>query len=69
MLSKQAPSANFLTFPKEQISDSSKLKQFADDNFKPDENGRKFVKSVENTCGKKERLLITSNFYFPHNVF
>ena len=31
-----------LTFPKRQISHSSKLKEFADDNFKWDENGRKF---------------------------
>ena len=28
-------------FPKRQILDSSKLKEFADDNFKFDENGRK----------------------------
>ena len=29
------------------ISDSSKLKEFADDNFKFDENGRKLSKRVE----------------------
>ena len=29
-------------FPKQQILDSSKLKDFADDNFSFDENGRKF---------------------------
>ena len=34
------------------ITDSSKLKEFADNNFKFDENGRKFSKSVENTVGK-----------------
>ena len=28
-------------FPKRQILDSSKLKEFADNNFKFDENGRK----------------------------
>ena len=33
-------------FPKQQILDSSKLKDFADDNFKFDENGRKFSKMV-----------------------
>ena len=33
---------NTLTIPKRQIIDSSKLKDFADDNFKYDENGRKF---------------------------
>jgi hypothetical protein len=32
--------------------DSSKLKEFADDNFKFDENGRKISKSVENAEGK-----------------
>ena len=30
------------------ILDSSKLKEFADDNIKFDENGRKFSKWVEN---------------------
>ena len=30
----------------------SKLKEFADDNFKFDENGRKLSKWVENTVGK-----------------
>ena len=32
--------------------DSSKLKEYADDNFKFDENGRKLSKRVENTVGK-----------------
>ena len=31
-------------FPNGQILDSSKLKEFADDNFKYDENGREFSK-------------------------
>ena len=39
-------------FPKRQILDYSKLKDFADDNFGFDENRRKFSKTVENT-GKK----------------
>ena len=34
--------------------DSSKLKEFADDNFKFDENGSKLSKQVENTVGKGE---------------
>ena len=42
------------TFPKRHILDSSKLKEFADDNFKFDGNGRKFSKRVENTVGKGE---------------
>ena len=29
-------------FPKQQILDSSKLKEFLDDNFKFDRNGREF---------------------------
>ena len=44
-------------FPKGQILDSSKLKEFADDNSKFDENGRKFSKSVENTVGNGEIAL------------
>ena len=32
----------------------SKLKEFADDNFKFDENGRKLSKRLENTVGKGE---------------
>ena len=38
-----------LPFPKRQILDSSKLKAFADDNFKFLENDRKFFEQVENT--------------------
>ena len=34
--------------------DSSKLKEFADNNFNFDENGRKFSKWVENTVRKGE---------------
>ena len=38
--------------PKQQILDSSNLTEFADDNFRFDENGRDFSNSVENTVGK-----------------
>ena len=41
-------------FLKRQILDSSKLKEFADYNFKFDNNGRKVFKQVENTVGKGE---------------
>ena len=41
-------------FPKPQILGASKLNEFADDNFKFDENDRKFSKWVENTMGKGE---------------
>ena len=30
------------------------MKEFADDNFKFDENGREFLKMVENTVEKRE---------------
>ena len=46
----------------------TKLKAFADDNFKFDENDRKLSKWVENIEGK-EKLLITSNFSFSNSVF
>ena len=39
---------------KRQILDSSKLKEFADNNSKFDENGGKLSKKVENTVGKGE---------------
>ena len=41
-------------FPKQQILDSSKLQEFADDKFKFDKNGRKLSIWVENTVGKGE---------------
>ena len=44
----------WLTHYRWQILDSSKLKEFADDNFKFDENGRKLSKRVENAVGKGE---------------
>ena len=48
-----------------QILDSSKLKQFADDNFKFDENGRKLSKKVENTVGKGEIARYEQFLLFP----
>ena len=48
-----------------QILDSSKLKKFADDNFKFDENGRKFSKWVENTVGKGEIACYEQFLLFP----
>ena len=43
-----------LKFPKRQISDYSKLKKFAEDNFKFNENCIKSSKGVENTVEKGE---------------
>ena len=40
-----------ITLSQRQILDFSKLKEFADDNFRLDETGRKFSKRVENTVG------------------
>ena len=37
-----------------QKTNSSRLKESADDNFKFDKNGRKLSKKVENTAGKGE---------------
>ena len=51
---------------KRHILDSLKLKEFADDNFKFDENGRKFSEMVKKRLWEKEKLLVTSNFsLFP----
>ena len=47
----------------------AKLEDFVDDNFKFDENCRKFSELVENTVGEKEKMIVTSNFAFPHSVF
>ena len=49
----------YYSFPRRQSLDSSKLNEFADDNFKFDENGRKFSEQTENT----------SDFSFSHSVF
>ena len=48
----------FNPFPKRPNVDSSKLKEFAHDNFKLDENGRKFSKQVEKHCGKRRNCLL-----------
>ena len=48
-----------------QILDSSKLKEFADENFKFDENGRKFSKQVENTVEKREIACYEQFLHFP----
>ena len=40
-------------FPRRQILESSKLREFADDNFRFDENVRKVSEPVKNTAGKE----------------
>ena len=52
--------------PDNKFLDSSKLKEFADDNFKFDENGRKLsCKRVENTVGKGEIARYEQFLRFP----
>ena len=52
-------------FLKRQILNSSKLKEFADDNFKFDEYGGKFSIEVENTVGKGEIAHYEQFLLFP----
>ena len=54
-----------LPITRQQILDSSKLKDFADDNFKFDENGRKLSKQVENMLGKREIARYKHFLLFP----
>ena len=55
-----------LPFPKGQIFDSSKLKEFADDNFKFEEIGQKFSNRVKNNVGKLEIACYEQFLLFPH---
>ena len=41
------------------------MKELADDNFKFDENGRKFFKRIENTVGKGETARYEQFLLFP----
>ena len=52
-------------FSKRQILDSSKLKEFADNSFKFDENCKKLSKWVENTVGKGEIARYEQFLLFP----
>ena len=54
-----------LPFPKRQILDSSKLKDFAANNFLSDEKGREFSKQVENTVGEGEIAHYERFLLFP----
>ena len=51
--------------PDDKILDSSKLKEFADNNFKFVKNGRKLSKQVENTVGKGEIACYEQFLLFP----
>ena len=65
----------FNPLPDDKFSDSSKLREFADDNFKFDENGRKLSEQEENTVEGKitryEQFLLFPVFskgLFPRGV-
>ena len=47
------------------VLDSFKLKEFADNNFKFDENGSKLSKRVENIVGKGEIAHYEQFLFFP----
>ena len=51
--------------PNDKILDSSKLKEFADDNFKFDENGSKLSERVANIVGKGEIVRYEQFLLFP----
>ena len=44
------------------------MKEFADDYFRCDGNGRKFSKWIENTVGKEEIAHYEHYFSFPYGV-
>ena len=52
-------------FPKRQILDPSNFRDFADDNFKFDENSKKLSKRVENAVGKGEIARYEQFLLFP----
>ena len=54
--------------PDDKILDWSKLKQIADDILKCIQYEKQVPYRVENIV-RKEKLLVTSNFSFSHNVF
>ena len=55
----------FNPLPDDKISDWSKLKHSADNNFEVDVNSRKFSKLVENTVGKREIARYKQFLLFP----
>ena len=51
--------------PDDKFLDASKLREFADDNFKFEENGINLSKQVENTVGKGEIACYEQFLLFP----
>ena len=64
-LTLQNMSRSILTLSQTTILDSSKLKEFADDNFRFDENGSKLSKWIENIVGKGEVARNKQFLLFP----
>ena len=60
--------SNHEPFPKRQIFDSFKLKDFADVNSKFNENGREFSRRIENTAGKR-KIACYEQFLLFHQCF
>ena len=56
---------SFLTLSQTMNLDSSNPEEFADDNFKVVENGRKLSKRIENTVGKGEIAHYEQFLLFP----
>ena len=63
--SEKSKLKKFYPIPKGQILDSSKLKDFADNNFKFHKNVRQFSKGVENTMRRREFAHYEQFFLFP----
>ena len=59
----------FNPLPDDKLLDWFKLKQTASDILKSIHNEKSVPYRVENIVGKKEKLLVTSNFSFSHNNF
>ena len=55
----------FISFPNDKILDSSKLKEFADDNSKFDEKGKKVLQTGRKHCGKRENCSLRAISPFP----
>ena len=56
---------SFNPFIRRQLLDSSKLKEFTDDNFKFDKNGKKLSKRVKNTVEEGEIARYEQFLLFP----
>ena len=53
------------SFTRRQILDSSKLKKFADDNFKLDEKLQKVIQTSGKYCGKRRNCSLQAISPFP----